>query len=150
VGADVRALRALCALSTAFGLLMVAAAAIGAGGLSLAVVAVAVAAVVAGARFAGAATVAVGCVVLLLVLTDPPPIVAVLAGLGATAYLVLHHATRLEEAASWPTVAGAVGLSAVALAAVLIPADVAWLPLAAPVAVLAIYVVVTRPFVPLN
>ena len=135
------------ALSAAFGLLMVAAAAIGAGGPSLAVVAVAVLAVVAGTRFAGAATVAVGCSVVLIVLTDPPPIVAVLAGLGATAYLVLRHTTQLEQAASWPTMAGAVGLSAVGFTAVLIPADVAWLPLAAPVAVLAVFVIAIWPYV---
>lgn len=141
-------MRALRVLSVAFGLLMVAAAAIGARGPSLAVVAVAVVAVVvgAGAGAVGAATFAVGCTVVLLVLSDPPPIVAALAGLGATAYLVLRHSAHVEESASWPTVAGAVGFSAVGMAAVLIPADVAWLPLAAPVAVLAVYLIVTRPY----
>ncbi|MET4427175.1 hypothetical protein [Mycolicibacterium sp. 624] len=134
------------ALSTAFGLLMVAAAAIGTRGPSLAVVAIAVAAVVVGAGSVGAATLAVGCTVVLLVLSDPPPIVAALAGLGATAYLVLRHSARVEESVSWPTVAGAVGFSAVGMAAVLIPVDVAWLPLAAPVAVLAVYLIVTRPY----
>lgn len=139
-------MRALRALSVAFGLLMVAAAAIGSRGPSLAVVAVAVAAVVVGAGAVGAATFAVGCTVVLLVLSDPPPIVAALAGLGATAYLVLRHSAHVEESASWPTVAGAVGFSAVGMAAVLIPVDVAWLPLAAPVAVLAVYLIVTRPY----
>jgi hypothetical protein len=134
------------ALSTAFGLLMVATAAIGTRGPSLAVVAIAVAAVVVGAGPVGAATFAVGCTVVLLVLSDPPPIVAALAGLGATAYLVLRHSARVEESVSWPTVAGAVGFSAVGMAAVLIPVDVAWLPLAAPVAVLAVYLIVTRPY----
>lgn len=134
------------ALSTAFGLLMVAAAAIGTGGPSLAVVAIAVAAVVVGAGSVGAATLAVGCTVVLLVLSDPPPIVAALVGLSATAYLVLRHSARVEESVSWPTVAGAVGFSAVGMAAVLIPVDVAWLPLAAPVAVLAVYLIVTRPY----
>lgn len=139
-------MRALRALSVAFGLLMVAAAAIGSRGPSLAVVAVAVVVVVVGAGAVGAATFAVGCTVVLLVLSDPPPIVAALAGLGATAYLVLRHSAHVEESASWPTVAGAVGFSAVGMAAVLIPVDVAWLPLAAPVAVLAVYLIVTRPY----
>jgi hypothetical protein len=137
-------------LSMAFGLLMVAAAAVGTRGPSLAVVAVAVAAVLLGARVAAAVTVAVGCTVLLIVLTDPPPVVAALAGLGATAYLLLRHTPHAEESVSWPTVACVVGLSAVGMTAVLIPADVAWLPLVAPVAVLAVYVVVTRPFLPLS
>jgi hypothetical protein len=137
-------------LSVAFGLLMVAAAAIGTRGPTLAMVAVAVAAVVVGARVAAAATVAVGCTVVLIVLADPPPIAAALAGLGATAYLVLRHTAHADESVVWPTVAGAVGLSVVATTAVLIPADVAWLPLVAPVAVLAVYVIVTRPFLPLN
>ena len=137
-------------LSVAFGLLMVAAAAVGAGGPSLAVVAVAVTAVVVAIRVTAAATVAVGCTVVLIVLTDPPPIVAVLAGLAAAAYLVLRHTTHVDQSMAWPTVAGAVGLSAVGMAAALVPADVPWLPLVAPVAVLAVYVIVTRPFVPFN
>jgi hypothetical protein len=140
-------MRALRTLSVAFGLLMVAAAAVGARGPALAPVAVAVAAVVVGARVAGAATFAVGCVVVLLVLSDPPPMVAALAGLSATAYLVLRHTAHVEDSASWPTVAGAVGFSALGLTAMAIPADVAWLPLVAPVAVLAIYVIAIQPYV---
>lgn len=134
------------ALSVAFGLVMVAAAAIGARGSALTVVAVAVAAVVLGARVASAATVAAACTVVLIVLTDPPPIVAALAGLAAAAYLVLRHTAHVAESVAWPTVACAVGLSAVGMAAVLIPVDVAWLPLVAPVAVLAIYVIATGPY----
>ena len=134
------------AVSSAFGLLMVAAAAVGAGGPSLVLVAVAVSAVLVGARHAGAATIAVGCTVVLLVVTDPPPIVAAHAGLAAAAYLVLRHTAHIEESATWPTVAGAVGLSAVGMAAVLVPVDVAWLPLVAPVAVLALYVVAGAPY----
>jgi hypothetical protein len=135
-------------LSVAFGLLMVAAAAVGTRGPSLVVVAVAVAAVVVAIRVTAAATVSVGCSVVLIVLTDPPPIVAALAGLSAAAYLVLRHTAQVEESLAWPTVAGAVGLSAVGMTAALVPTDVPWLPLVAPVAVLAVYAIVTRPFVP--
>jgi hypothetical protein len=134
------------ALSLAFGLVMVAAAAVAASGAALAVVPAAVAAVVVGIRVSGAPTFAVGCTVVLLVLTDPPPVVAALAGLSATAYLVLRHTAHIEEAAPRATVVGAVGFSAAGMVAVLIPADLAWLPLAAPVAVLAVYVIVTRPY----
>lgn len=134
------------ALSPAFALLMIAAGALGAVGVDFAVVGVAVVAVAAGVRWAGAATLAVGCVVVLLVRTDPPPTVAAIAGIAATAYLVTRFVERPDDAVSRPTVATAMGLSAVALLAAIVPVEVVWLPLAVPVTVLAAYVVVVRPF----
>jgi hypothetical protein len=47
---------------------------------------------------------------------------------------------------SWPTVVGAVGFSFAGLVATSFPLQLPWLPLAAPLAVLAIYVLATRPF----
>ncbi len=44
-----------------------------------------------------------------------------------------------------PTVIGALVLSLVTYAASIIPLELAWLPLAAPLAVFAVYVIVVRP-----
>lgn len=136
------------ALSPAFGLLMIAAAAGGVDGRLIALAAGAAVAVAAGIRWAGAATVAVGCVVALLILTDPPALVAALAGLAAAAYLVTRHGG--EGGVTAPTVLGALGASAVATLAALVPADVAWLPVVAPFAVVVVFGVVARPFLPLD
>jgi hypothetical protein len=133
------------ALSTAFGLLMVAATAIAAEGVSLVAAVLAVIAVVLGIRFAGAATLAVTIAVVVAVLADTPPLGTALAGLAATAYLVLRHAPNVESVAASPTLIGALGLSAVGLGATAIPLSVPWLPLAAPVVVLVIYVIVVQP-----
>jgi hypothetical protein len=133
------------ALSTAFGLLMVAATAIAAEGTSLVVAALAAGAVVLGVRIAAAATAAVMFSVVTVVLADAPAMAAALAGLSATAYLLLRHARNVEAAVEMPTVVGALGLSAVGLAATAIPVSVPWLPLAAPVAVLVGYVLVVQP-----
>lgn len=133
------------ALSTAFGLLMVAATAIAAEGISLVVAALGVVAVVLGIRIAAAATVAVLLGVVTVVLADAPAMAAALAGLAAAAYLLLRHARTVEAAVEMPTVVGVLGLSAVGLAATAIPVSVPWLPLIAPVAVLACYVLVVQP-----
>lgn len=133
------------ALSVAFGLLMVAATAVAAEGISLVAAVLAVAAVVVGIRIPAAATVAVVLAVTVALLADTPPMGAALAGLAAAAYLALRHAPHVESVATSPTVVGALGLSAVGLGATLIPVSVPWLPLAAPVAVLVGYVLVVRP-----
>jgi hypothetical protein len=117
------------ALSTAFGLVMVAATAIAADGPSLWVAAVA----------------AVVLSVLVIALTDPPPMAAALAGVAATAYLVLRHARNVDSALAVPTVIGALSFSAIGLAAVAIPLSVPWLPLAAPAVVVLGYVIVVQP-----
>jgi hypothetical protein len=84
------------ALSTAFGLLMVAATAIAAQGVSLIAAAGAATAVVLGVRFASAATLAVMTSVVTAMLAGTPPMGTALAGLAATAYLVLRHARNVE------------------------------------------------------
>jgi hypothetical protein len=133
------------ALSTAFGLLMVAAAALAAEGLSLVAAALAVLAVVLGVWFAAAATLAVSISVVVAVLADAPAMVTAVAGLAATAYLVLRHVRNVELAVAPPTVVGALGFSVLGLGATAIPVSVPWLPLAAPVAVLVSYLIVVAP-----
>ena len=130
------------AVSTAFGLVMVAAAAVQADTPGLVAAVAAAAAVLAGSVFRPAATIAVFLTVVVIVLADAPPVVTATSGLCAAAYLVLRH----TAAVSSPTVLGAVGFTAAGLAAASLPIELPWVPLLAPVAVLLIYVVVTRPF----
>jgi hypothetical protein len=130
------------AVSTAFGLVMVASAAVLADGPGLVAAMVAAGAVLAGSLFRPAATVAVMVTVAVLVLADAPPVLAATSGLCAVAYLVLRHTAEVTS----PTVLGAVGFAALGLAAVSLPIQLPWVPLLAPLAVLVLYVLVTRPF----
>ena len=130
------------AVSSAFGLVMVASAAAQADNPGLVAAVVAAAAVLVGSVFRPAATIAVLLTVAVIVLADAPPVLAATSGLCAAAYLVLRH----TSAVSSPTVLGAVGLTAAGLAAASLPIQLPWVPLVAPVAVLVLYVVVTRPF----
>jgi len=133
------------ALSTAFGLLMVASTALVAEGPSLVGAALAVVAVLFGIRFAGAATLAVMISVVVALLADAPPMSTALAGVAAAAYLVLRYSNSVESVVTAPTAVGALGFSAIGLGATVIPVSVPWLPLAAPVAVLVSYVIVVKP-----
>jgi hypothetical protein len=130
------------AVSTAFGLVMVASAAVQADGPGLVAAAVAAAVVLAGTVFRPAATIAVLLTVSVIVLADAPPVLTATAGLCAAAYLVLRHTATVTS----PTVLGAVGFTAAGLAAASLPMELPWVPLLAPLAVLVLYVVVTRPF----
>ncbi|HTI78800.1 MAG TPA: hypothetical protein VL634_27635 [Mycobacterium sp.] len=130
------------AISTAFGLVMVASAAVQADGPGLVAAGVAAAAVLAGSLFRPAAAIAVLATVAVLVLSNAPPVLAATAGLCAAAYLVLRHTAAVGA----PTVLGAVGFTAAGLAAASLPFQLPWVPLLAPLVVLALYVVVTRPF----
>lgn len=130
------------ALSTAFGFVMVAAAALAADGPALAAAVLAASVVLVGNVFRPAATLAVLIDVAVIVLADAPPMLAALSGLCAAAYLVLRHTAT----ATAPTVLGAVGFAIAGLVAVSIPIQLPWVPLVAPVAVLVIYVLMTRPF----
>jgi len=131
-------------LSLAFGLLMVAAATLASGGPALVLAAVAVAALVAGLVIRLAATLAVVAVVGALALSEPSPVVAAIAGLSATAYLVVRHAdgTDAASALTVPTVLAALGLSAVTVLGATVPLALPWVPLVAPLAVVAAYVIV--------
>jgi hypothetical protein len=130
------------AVSTAFGLVMVAAAAVQADGAGLVAAIVAAAVVLAGSVFRPAAAIAALIIVAVIVLADAPPVLTATSGLCAAAYLVLRHTATVTS----PTVLGAVGFTAAGLAAASLPFQLPWVPLLAPLAVLVLYVLVTRPF----
>jgi hypothetical protein len=129
------------AVSTAFGLVMVASAAVQADGQGLIAAVAASAAVLLGSVFRPAATIAV-LLTVSAVLADAPPVLTATSGLCAAAYLVLRHTVAVTS----PTVVGAVGFTAAGLAAASLPIQLPWVPLLAPLAVLVLYVLVTRPF----
>lgn len=136
-------------LSMACGLLMVAAAGIGSHGPTLVAAGSATVAVLVGTVFRRVATLAVLLTVAAIVLSNPAPALAAVSGLSAAAYLVLRHAAGTGigmDIVSGPTVVGAVGFTFAGLVATAFPLRLPWLPLLAPLAVFAIYVVATRPF----
>jgi hypothetical protein len=136
-------------LSTAFGLMMVAAAGFETGRSALALAMAAAAAVVAGIPFRIAATVAVLLAAAAIVVSDAPPMLAALAGLSAACYLVLRYteggSTRVIGASA-PAMLAALGFTFVGVLASSFPFEVPWLPLLAPLTVFGIYVLATRPF----
>ena len=129
-------------LALAFGLLMVAAGTVTSSGPALGLAAVAVVAVVAGLMVRLAATVAVAAVAGALALSSPQPVLAAIAGLAAAAYLVVRHGDDAAAAATVPTVLGALGLTTVAVLGATVPFTLPWVPLVAPLAVVAAYVIV--------
>ena len=137
------------AVSTAFGLLMVGLVAVGSHGLAAAAAVLTLIAVGLGILFRPAATIAVLLVVATIVLSDPPQVLTALSGLCAAAYLVCRYAagpsTRVVLR-SWPTVIAAAGFTLTGIVATSFPLQLPWLPLAAPLGALAIYVLATRPF----
>lgn len=128
-------------LPVAFGVLMAGAAAYRASGPALVVPVLAVVAVVASAWLRPAGTVAVVLVVAAIVMAPSAPLHTVLAGLAAAVYLVLLHADPTV-----PTMVFAVGFGAVAAVVAVLPVGVPWLPLIAPLALLAGYLLALRPF----
>jgi hypothetical protein len=128
-------------LAAAFGLVMAGAAAVGADAPARFAVAVALIAVLAGLYLRVAATVAVLAVIGAVALTGPQPVLAAVSGVCAAAYLVLTHA-----AVTRPTAVGIVGFAAVGILATALPPGVSWLPLLAPVAVVAAIGVALSPF----
>lgn len=130
------------AVATAFGLVMVASAAAGADRPGLVAALVAAVAVLVANIFRPAATIAVLLVAAVVALADAPPVLAATSGLCAAVFLVLRHTASVTA----PTVLGAVGFTAAGLAATSLPIHLPWVPLLAPLAVLVLYVVVTRPF----
>ncbi|MBO0866117.1 MAG: hypothetical protein J2P16_13715 [Mycobacterium sp.] len=136
-------------LSAVCGLLMVAAAGIGSEGPARVAIMLAVAAVTAGTIFRPAATLAVLLTVAVIVLSNPAATLTAASGLSATAYLVLRHAAATRaglDTVSGATMVAAVGFTFVGLVATAFPLQVPWLPAAAPLAVVAIYLVATWPF----
>jgi hypothetical protein len=130
--------------SSAFGVLMVAAAARPAGLWGLAASAVAVAAVVAGLFVRPASVVAVLVTIAAVAVADPAPVLAAVAGLSAAAYLITRYA---DDAVTLtvPTVLGMVGFSVAGAAAFAVPVRLTWVPLAAPAIMAAILILVAVP-----
>jgi hypothetical protein len=137
------------ALSTALGLLMVGLVAVGSHGLAAAAGVVALVAVGVGILFRPAATIAVLLAVATIVLFDSPHVLTALSGLCAAAYLVCRYAAGTSTSVvlgSWPTVVAAGGFTFAGIVATSFPLQLPWLPLAAPLGVLAIYILATWPF----
>jgi hypothetical protein len=128
-----------------FGLLMVASAAVGAHGPAVATAWVAAVAVAMGLVLRPIATLAVLLSVFTIVLSDPSHLLAALSGLCSAAYLVCRYAGAVIR--SWATLVAAVGFTFAGLVATSFPLQLPWLPLVAPLAVVGIYVLATRPFV---
>lgn len=136
-------------LSTACGLLMVAVVGIGSHGPTLTAAASAVVAVTAAVLFRPVATLAVLLTVLVVALSGPPVTLAAVSGLSAAVYLVLRHAAGSGvglDSISGATMVSAVGFTLVGLVATAFPLRLPWLPLLAPLAVFAVYLLATRPF----
>ena len=136
-------------LSTAFGLVMVAAAGFQTTGPALVLAMLAAATVLVGIGFRVAATAAVLLAAAAIVVSDAPPMLAALAGLSAACYLVLRYteggSTRVLGASA-PAMVAALGFTFVGVLAASFPFELPWLPLLAPLAVLGIYALATRPF----
>lgn len=136
-------------LSTACGVVMVAAVGIGSHGPALIAATAAMVALAAGSLFRPIATLAVLLTVGIIVLSDPVATLAAVSGLAAAVYLVLRHAAGNGaglDSVSGATIVGAVGFAFAGLVATAFPLQVAWLPLLAPLAVYAVYLLATRPF----
>ena len=130
------------ALSAGNGVLMAVLPAIGSHGPALAVAGVTIILVLAGVAFRRAATLAVLGTVVTVTLANPAPTLVALAGLCATAYLVLRH----TDAMTVPTLMAAAGFTVAGLVATAFPLTLPWLPLAAPLAAFGIYALALHPF----
>ncbi|BBY11564.1 hypothetical protein [Mycobacterium marseillense] len=137
------------AFATGFGLLMVGLAAGGSHGFAVAAWVAALVAVAVGTVLRPAATVAVLLAVVTVMLSDPPLVFVALSGLCGAAYLVCRHAAGVAAPvvlSSWPTAVAAVGFAFAGLVATSFPLQLPWLPLAAPLGALVIYLLAIRPF----
>ena len=135
--------------STAFGLVMLAAAGFQTDGSALVLAMLAAVAVLMGIVFRVVATAAVLLAAAAIVVADAPPMLAALAGLSAACYLVLRYTEGGSIGvigASASVMLAALGFTFVGVLAASFPFELPWLPLLAPLAVFAIYVLATRPF----
>jgi hypothetical protein len=136
-------------LSTACGVLMVAAVGIGASGTARIAAAAALVAVTVAVWLRPVSTFAVLLTVLAVALSGAPATVAAVSGLSAAAYLVLRHAAGSGsglDVVSGATMVSAVGFTLVGLVSTAFPLRLPWLPLLAPLAVFAVYLLATRPY----
>lgn len=82
-----------------------------------------------------------------LAAADAGALAAAGTGLVATTYLLntaTWHAPAGVVPTTWPSVAGALSFAAAAVLATLIPGQLAWLPLLAPVLVIVLYAVIVH------
>ncbi|WP_431240145.1 hypothetical protein ACQ86B_11805 [Mycolicibacterium aichiense] len=128
-------------VAASFAVAMTAATAVEADTRWLAAAAVALIAIIAGLFVRAAATVAVLAATAAIVLTEPHPMLAATSGVCAAAYLVLTYATLTRV-----TAIGIAGFAAAGALAVAVPVDLPWLPLLAPVAVVAVVGLALSPF----
>jgi hypothetical protein len=138
-------------LSMACGLLMVAAVGVGTHGPARAAAVSALVAVTAALVFRPVATLAVLLTMAVIAWTSPTASVAAVAGLSAAVYLVLRHGAASGiglDSVSVATLVAALGFTLAGLVATAFPLQLPWLPLLAPLAVFAIYLLATRPFLP--
>lgn len=137
------------AFATGFGLLMVGLAAVGSHGFALVACVAALVVVGVGTVWRLAATVAVLLAIATVMLSDPPLGCVALSGLCAAAYLVCRHAVGAAAPVvlgSWPSGLAAVGFTFAGLVATSFPLQLPWLPLAAPLGALVVYLLAIRPF----
>jgi hypothetical protein len=136
------------AFSTAFGLLMVTAAAIHTDRAGAVAIGIAVVALVVGLRYRAAATLSVLSVIVAILLSvPPPPLFAALSGLSAAAYLVTRHAVEAGVVTTTrPTVIAMVTFTLIGIGATSVPLHLPWLPLVAPPAVVVIFLLAAWPF----
>ncbi|MGA9492126.1 MAG: hypothetical protein WBV80_17990 [Mycobacterium sp.] len=136
-------------LSTASGAAMVAVVGIGThGAAGVAAVSAAVAVAIA-ILLRPVATLAVLLTVAVVALSSPDAALVAVSGLFAAVYLVLRHAAAGAvglNSVSGATMVSGVGFTLVGLVATAFPLQLPWLPLLAPLAVFAIYLLATRPF----
>lgn len=128
------------------GLLMVAAALPDAPPPATIVAVAAAILVVASMRWRVAALGAVQLGLAALVIGDPAPVAAVLSGFAATVFLLGAYATRAVEPLRSVSLLAAAGFAAAVLAVGVVPADVAWLPVLAPILVLLAFAIVLLPY----
>ena len=135
-------------LATASGAAMVTVAGIVAHGAARAAAASALVAVVFAILLRPVATLAVLLTVAAIVLSGPDVALVAVSGLFATVYLVLRHAAGAVglNLVSGATMASALGFTLAGLVATAFPLRLPWLPLVAPLAVFAVYLLATRPF----
>jgi hypothetical protein len=94
-------------------------------------------------------TLAVLLTVMVVEMSGAPATVAAVSGLSAAVYLVLRHAAGSGsglDVVSGATLVSAVGFTVVGLVSTAFPLRLPWLPLLAPLAVFAVYLLATRPY----
>jgi hypothetical protein len=136
------------AIAAACGLLMAAAALLGAPMVAVPLVVAAAFLALAGLRFRWATSAAVPAIAGTLALSNATALAAVAAGIAATVYLLSVHTINQPPGVvpATPSVLGAaLGFGAAALLASTLPGGHTWWPVIAPVTVVLIYVLAVRP-----